>query len=230
MTAGLAGRYAHAVLKTISPQRIAECLDDAARSPLADPATTYPAWYLHRWHFLPEGYLSHRSVRGYDTVVRRVYNMASEGRLHTALVRELRANHATRVLELGCGPGTALAAMRRALPASQLTGVDLSPFALEAARERLPGTEVALVHGDATTLRWSDASFDAVVSQHVLGHLPRGAAEAAWREAARVLRPGGSLYLIEHAWHRRLPGKLRPARRKRLLGGVILLERFEKGS
>ncbi|MGH2609878.1 MAG: class I SAM-dependent methyltransferase [Tepidiformaceae bacterium] len=216
------------MLKTIPPERIAECLDDASRSPLADPTTAYPAWYLHRWHFLPEGYLSRRSVTAYDAVIRRIYNLASENALHAALVGELRRSQPARVLELGCGPGNALAAMRRALPQAELTGIDLSPFALETARDRLPGGGAALVHGDATHLRWADGSFDAVVSQHVLGHLPRAAAVAAWREARRVLRPGGSLYLLEHAWHRRLPGDLQRALRRRLLGGVILLERFEK--
>jgi ubiquinone/menaquinone biosynthesis C-methylase UbiE len=216
------------VLKTISPRRIAQCLDDANRSPLSDPATTYPSWYLHRWHFLPEGYLSRRSVRAYDAVVRRIYNLGLEPTLHAALVAKLGAQAPARLLELGCGPGNGLAAIRAALPRVGLTGIDLSPFALEVAQERLPASGVELVHGDATRLRWPAGSFDAVVSQHVLGHLPSAVAAAAWREATRVLRPGGSLYLLEHAWHRRLARSLRPAEQIRLAGGTILLERFEK--
>jgi ubiquinone/menaquinone biosynthesis C-methylase UbiE len=211
----------------MSSERIGRCLDDAGRSPLADPSTRYPSWYLHRWHFLPEGYLSRRSVRGYDAIIRRVYNAGSEGRLHAALISELRSPRPGSVLEIGCGPGHALAAMQAGLPGVELTGIDLSPFALETAQQRLRG-RVELVHGDAMGLRWADESFDAVVSQHVLGHLPPAAAAAAWREAARVLRPGGSLYLIEHAWHPRRPDGLEPVLRQRLLGGLILLERFEK--
>lgn len=216
------------MLKRMPQGRLAECLDDAARSPMADPEIDYPGWYLRRWHFLPEGYLSRRSIAIYDAVVRRLYNGASEGRLHAALVRAVRRAHPQGVLELGCGPGNALAAIHAELPSVRLTGLDLSPFALELARDRLPDYAAELVHADVTRLPWEDGAFDAVVSQHVLGHLPRAAAQVAWREAARVLRPGGSLYLLEHAWHARLPGELRPALRRSLLGGMIKLERFQK--
>jgi ubiquinone/menaquinone biosynthesis C-methylase UbiE len=118
--------------------------------------------------------------------------------------------------------------MRGGLGSAALTGVDLSPFLLEMADDRLARASTTLVHGDATRLPWGNSSFDAVVSQHVLGHLPAAAAATAWREAARVLRPGGSLYLVEHAWHRRLPGQLRPGLRTRLLGGLVMLDRFDK--
>jgi ubiquinone/menaquinone biosynthesis C-methylase UbiE len=209
-------------------ERIEACLADAAASPLAAKDVEYPSWYLHRWHFLPEGYLSRRSSALYDAVVRRVYNVASEGRIHAALTRALARQGPSDILEIGCGPGNALLGMREVLPAARLTGMDLSPFLLEMASDRLPEHSAQLVHGDATGLPWPDATFDAVVSQHVLGHLPRAAATSAWEEAIRVLRPRGRLYLLEHAWHRRLPGRLRPVIRKPLLGGVIRLEAFQK--
>ena len=47
-------------------------------------------------------------------------------------------------------------------------------------------------------LPFRDASFDCVVSSHVMGHVPVDAKDAVVAEAARVLRPGGlSLHVIE---------------------------------
>ena len=195
---------------------------------MAADGVEYPAWYVHRWHFLPEGYLSRRSAGMYDAVVRRVYNVGSEAKLHDALAREVGLQGAGDILDLGCGPGNALATLGTLLPGVRLTGIDLSPFLLELAQQRLPGRRIDLVHGDIRSLPWGDASFDAVVSHHVLGHLPTSVASAAWREAARVLRPGGRLYLLEHGWHRRLPGRLRQVLRNPQLGGLIRLEAFEK--
>ncbi|MEX0783852.1 MAG: class I SAM-dependent methyltransferase [Dehalococcoidia bacterium] len=216
------------MLKTLSPERVDACLAEAAGSPMAADGVEYPTWYLHRWHFLPEGYLSRRSSAMYDAVVRRVYNVASEARLHAALVAALMRQGAEDILELGSGPGNGLLAMHTALPSTKVTGIDLSPFLLEMAHDRLPERAAELVHGDATRLPWSDGAFDAVVSQHVLGHLPPAAALTAWNEASRVLRPGGRLYLLEHAWHKRRPGPLRPALKQPLLAGLIRLEAFEK--
>ena len=216
------------MLKNLTPAQIEDCLAQAATSPMATEAVTYPRWYLHRWHFLPEGYLSRRSAGLYDALIRRVYNVASEDSLHAALVRRIRGHGPGAVLEVGAGPGNALARMRRALPHARLTGIDLSPFLLERARDRLPGDAVQLVHGDATELPWPERSFDAVVAQHFLGHLPRGTAGRAWDEAGRVLRPGGRLYVLDHAWHPRLHAELRPVASQRLLGGLARLDVFEQ--
>ncbi len=216
------------MLKTLSPEQIEECLADAAASPMAADAVTYPRWYLHRWHFLPEGYLSRRSAGIYDALIRRVYNVASEDATHSALVRRILGHEPKAILEVGSGPGNALARLRRALPQARLTGIDLSPFLLERARVRLPDDDIDLVHGDAMDLPWPERSFDAVVAQHFLGHLPGHTRRRAWHEAGRVLRPGGRLYVLDHAWHPRLHSGLRPVASQRLLGGIARLDVFEQ--
>jgi SAM-dependent methyltransferase len=82
-----------------------------------------------------------------------------------------------QVLDAGCGTGGLIRRMKMQRPSWQWSGVDLSPLALELARQRGPG----------------DASFDAVVSADVLYHVDDDA--AALREFFRVLRPGGRLVL-----------------------------------
>lgn len=198
----------------------------AAASPLSNATVEYPGWYLQRWHLLPEGYLSRRSVQSYDALIRQLYNVCLERAVIAALVSRLRERAPASLLEVGCGPGHALAAVAEALPGAEVTGLDLSPFMLEFARKRASGRPNAtLVHGDALRLPWSNARFEAVTAVHVFGHMPREAAAAAVAEARRVLAPGGRLYVVDHVWHRLTGGKR--ATSFRLLGGLQRLYVFE---
>jgi SAM-dependent methyltransferase len=91
----------------------------------------------------------------------------------------------TRVLDVGCGPGTGTAAA--AARGAQATGVDLADGMLARARRRHPA--LSFVHGDAEDLPFGDARFDAVLAGFVLNHLPD--ADRGLRELARVLAPRG---------------------------------------
>jgi len=100
------------------------------------------------------------------------------------------------VLEIAIGTG-------RNLPYysadARLTGVDLSPGMLAIARRRADGTKVdvrALRVADAQHLPFDDASFDVLVATLAFCSIPDDT--AAMTEAARVLRPGGTLILLEH--------------------------------
>ena len=199
----------------------------ARLSPVSDPAIEYPEWYLHRWHFLPEGYLAPRSVALYRQRIATVYNVWNERGVLRAVAGFVRAAGAARALEIGCGAGAGIAALCE-LPGIRLTGVDLSPFMIEAARARLGDTGAELVHGDCTDLRFDSGQLDAVVAVHVLGHLPGHVAAAAADEAARVLRPGGSLVVADHAWHRLPLAGWRQVGRARVAGGVIQVRQFER--
>jgi SAM-dependent methyltransferase len=90
-----------------------------------------------------------------------------------------------RVLDLGCnnGYGTEIVARH----AARITGVDVSPRSIEAARARCPSLEFHLVDGKA--LPFPDASFDAVVSFQVIEHIDDPRPYLA--EIRRVLAPGG---------------------------------------
>jgi ubiquinone/menaquinone biosynthesis C-methylase UbiE len=96
-----------------------------------------------------------------------------------------------RVLEVAIGTGRSI---RHYPPDIELVGLDLTPEMLEFARGR--GRDVELVVGDASHLPFDDASFDTVVCALGLCSIPDPA--AAVGEMARVLRPGGSLLLLDH--------------------------------
>jgi len=99
------------------------------------------------------------------------------------------------VLEVGCGSGALWANIAALLPPLRLTVTDLSDGMVAAAARvvaPLPNIELAAARTcDAEDLPFADRSFDVVVANHMLYHVPEPDRAAA--EFARVLRPGGVL-------------------------------------
>jgi SAM-dependent methyltransferase len=96
-------------------------------------------------------------------------------------------------LELAAGTGIVSRKLRDALPkAAKLTVTDLNPPMLEVAAAKFrPGEAVELKPADATALPFADQSFDLIVCQFGVMFFPDR--PVAFAEAARVLRPGGTL-------------------------------------
>jgi SAM-dependent methyltransferase len=185
-----------------------DCTARTLAHPLADPGVSYEPWYLKRWHCLPEGYLSDRSIALYERVIRRLYSVGRGREVAKLLANECSDRRVASLLEIGPGPGVLLSRLAGQLPGVDLRAADLSPFCVDSARRRLSAAlpdadrvEDRVVHADARSLPWPSGSFDAVVASHVLGHVPARVASGIAEEAARVLRPGGVLLLVEHAWH-----------------------------
>lgn len=97
------------------------------------------------------------------------------------------------VLDIGCGDG--LLAAELAADGAHVTGIDPDAAMLRAAAERATGREIRLVQGRVEALPFPDASFDLVTAVTVLCFVRDET--AAWREMARVLRPGGRLVIGE---------------------------------
>ena len=111
-----------------------------------------------------------------------------------------------RILEVGVGTGKNL---EFHLDHHDVVGIDLSPRMLSQARARAARFEldVDLREADAQELPFSDAAFDAVVASFVFCSVPDPA--RGLREARRVLKPGGTLVLLEHVVsHRRWLARL----------------------
>jgi len=98
-------------------------------------------------------------------------------------------------LDAGCGTG--FLSFELAARGHRVTGVDFAPAMLEAARKKAAGSRasVAFEQGDAENLPFADASFDLVVSRHVLWTLPHPPEAVA--EWVRLLRPSGRLAVID---------------------------------
>lgn len=102
--------------------------------------------------------------------------------------------------DLGCGTGALLPIF--AGHVARVIGIDASTEMLAAARGRVSGlSNVDLRQGTLEALPMTDASLDAAVFALVLHHVPSPAEALA--EAARVLKPGGRLLIIDMTSHDR---------------------------
>lgn len=111
------------------------------------------------------------------------------------VARQLMAAPGASVLELGCGTGSFTRFLLESLPQVHLTACDISPVTIERIAERYgshPNTR--FLAADACSLSLPPASFDAVVGNSVLHHLPL---LAALNEVRRVLKPGGRFWFSE---------------------------------
>lgn len=95
------------------------------------------------------------------------------------------------VVDLGCGSGRTLI-WNRDLGATTI-GLDISPYFSEDARQH-----VDLLLADLRRLPFADGTFTKAWSLDVLEHLSPDALRAMLREAARVLTPGGELFVYTH--------------------------------
>jgi SAM-dependent methyltransferase len=94
----------------------------------------------------------------------------------------------SRILELGCGPGTPVGeAIAKA--GHHYFGLDLSRKQLDIARENIPGGR--FIRGDMTEVDFQPGSFDAVAAFYSIFHVPREQHAKLFDRISRWLRPGG---------------------------------------
>jgi len=104
------------------------------------------------------------------------------------------------VLDMGCGTGMAARVIaRRAKFSGRVTGIDLSPYLVKAARhladEEGLGGRVEFRSGDTRDLDIPAGSFDAVVAHTLVSHVQE--ALTVLKEAGRVVKPGGLIAVFD---------------------------------
>jgi cyclopropane fatty-acyl-phospholipid synthase-like methyltransferase len=115
--------------------------------------------------------------------------------------RALRLDPASRVLDIGCGPGGPLSYLAKRTGCSGV-GLDLDAAAITAGRARVKAMglekQVSLQRADVSKpLDVADRSFHAAMALDVVLHLPDR--KAVFVEVARVLRPGGRFWFTDAA-------------------------------
>lgn len=121
-----------------------------------------------------------------------------------AVCEALQIQPGQKVLDAGCARGRFLKALVQT--EAELFGVDLTAIFLRGARRNVP--KARFCQGSLAELPFAAGTFDAVLCVEALEHLPDTA--AAIRELARVLKPGGTLVVIDKNARGLHPGTLIP--------------------
>jgi ubiquinone/menaquinone biosynthesis C-methylase UbiE/DNA-binding transcriptional ArsR family regulator len=178
-------RLVHAALAAVDPRDATLVADrgrlDEARAERARSADSYFSRHADDWDQLRALHAPERDVEN-------------------ALLAAIGPGPFRAFLDLGTGTGRVLSLM--ADRAQRCIGVDLSPSMLAVARsniERAGHRNVQLRHGDIYALPVERDGYDVVVIHQVLHYLDDPA--RAVREAARALRPGGKLLVVDFAPH-----------------------------
>ena len=186
----------------------------------ATPGLSPPDYYKVRFHAYEQGNLCWQAAaeaeQATDAMALRVWPEAdhspvqAQKRLRDAIhnaVEPLLNGPLQRVVDLGCSVGVSTLALthwlnRRAdqngLPRPEVIGLDLSPEMLAVAKVRDAGGLVAeWRHAAAEDTALQAGSLDLISLQFVCHELPQQATHAVLAEAARLLRPGGALVMVD---------------------------------
>ena len=144
-----------------------------------------------------------RGLRGIG--MRYVFSRRGLWVINTPYRRILAAAHIgpqDHVLDLGCGIGNILIALAEQIAfARPPIGVDVSPALIDIGRGEIRKAgldqKIELRAAPATRLPFDDASFDVVLTSHVIKHLDDEALAACFHEVARLLGPGGRFLMWE---------------------------------
>ena len=178
-----------------------------------NPDLQYPKYYTTSFHAYGEGNLGWEPALEVESASKAVHstlfgepNVAGDELLRESYHKILKPNldqkldqPTAKIVDIGCGAGLSTEALQALFPAAQVTGLDLSPYFLAVARYRTAQTNPQLqwLHaaGEATTL--PDQSVDLVSCSLIFHELPQKAAIAIFREAKRILKPGGHFAMMD---------------------------------
>ena len=185
---------------------------------IADPNLEYPAYYTLPFHGYDEGNLSWLAAHELEAATQsmclgyyglswqdsqEMYRGAARDTIkeywHSVCGDQYDEDGAAElpesILDIGCSGGFSTHEMSKSFPGAKVTGMDLSPYFLSVAKFTYP--EHNLVHGMAEEIGMPDNSFDMVAFNFLLHELPLDVSRRALREAARVLRPGGLVAVLD---------------------------------
>ncbi len=174
-----------------------------------NPNLVYPDYYVCSFHGYDTGNLSWESALEVESAAYAVHasiwpgaGLSGDPRLrhnyHESLKQQLSLTPQS-ILDIGCSVGMSTFPLQEMYPEAKVTGVDLSAYHLAVAHYRSQQRHLNIdwVHATAEETNLPSASFD-LVSAFLLYHeLPKTAAIAIFKEARRLLKPGGYFTMMD---------------------------------
>jgi ubiquinone/menaquinone biosynthesis C-methylase UbiE len=163
-----------------------------------NPQVIYPDYYKnHNFHGIKQGYLNQDAALTYDPITQYVLP-PGETWVRESLVKAIQGQP-RRLLDLGCGTGSTTLMLKQRFPASEVVGLDLSPYMLVMAdhKARAAHLDIQFRHGNAMVTGLPDQSFDVVCATLLFHETPPAVAKTILRECFRLLTPGGQVLILD---------------------------------
>ncbi|MDX2270595.1 MAG: class I SAM-dependent methyltransferase [Cyanobacteriota bacterium] len=183
---------------------------EQALAHIQNPNLVYPAYYVQPFHAYEQGNLGWDPAMEVEVAALAVHSRVwgqqadpqGDARLRHSYHQLLCGSLPTppeRILDIGCSVGMSTFALQDCYPRAELIGLDLSPYFLAVAQYRAQqqGRAVRWIHAAAETTGLPDQSVDLVSAFLIFHELPQSATLAILQEARRILKPAGSLALMD---------------------------------
>ena len=158
----------------------------------------YPHYYSSQnFHGIEGGYLNSIAAITYD-VVTAFASPPSETWIRQQLINVIECQP-RKILDLGCGTGSATLMLKQAFGQAVVMGLDLSPYMLVVAEKkaRQAGLNIQWQHGLAEDTGLEEGSFDLVTASFLLHETPPKISQLILQEGFRLIKPGGQLIILD---------------------------------
>lgn len=142
-----------------------------------------------------------KMVGSYDKYMNRA-TFGREDILRNTTIDLAKVKAGDSVLEIGCATGSlSMAAARKAGSSGKVCAIDLIPGMIEAAKEKSKraGLDIDFQTGSIEKIPYAERMFDRVLCSFMIFHMSVGVRNKGFEEIFRVLKPGGTLLILDIA-------------------------------
>ncbi len=169
-----------------------------------------PAYYKRNFHFQTDGYLSQESAEIYDHQVDILFRGTADAMRRLILkpmVECLGSERRLQILEVGCGTGISTFPIANTFKKSRVKALDLSEDYISFCTKEYRNLKtVSFASGQGENLEFLKAeSQDAWCSTYMFHELPKEVRIDVIKEAYRVLKPGGFIFIVDSIQHHDRP-------------------------